>query len=328
MQNYAQRIIAGLLVLMGLGGCMSAPQSTFLLENFQQASQQNSSFDLPSRLHLDSVSFFPQELYQCGPAALATVLNSSAVLVEPEELVAQVYVPARQGSLQIEMLAAARRYGRIAYLLPPSLEVLLSELVAGRPVLVMQNLGLERLPQWHYAVAVGYDFSTQEIILRSGVVKNYRTKLKTFERTWQRAEHWAVVLLSPGELAAHADEKAYFEAVSGFAREADEESLHAAYVAGLERWPASSTLGMGLGNLHYAKQRLDEAAQSYSTVLDHSPNYAAAHNNLAQVLLEQGAFQRAQLHAEMAVAIGGAFLESYKKTLATIKLKLAASASN
>ncbi len=313
---------------MGLGGCVAAPQSTLLIESFQQQSEQNLALDIPSRLLLESVAFFPQELYQCGPAALATVLHSSAVLVQPEELVSQVYVPARQGSLQIEMLAAARRYGRIAYVLPPSLEVLLQELDSGRPVLVMQNLGLKRFPQWHYAVAVGYDFFEKELILRSGVVKDYRMKLQTFERTWQRADHWAVVLLAPGELAADVDEAAYFDAVSAFARVADEEALSAAYAAGLKRWPASSTLGMGLGNLHYQKQRLSKAAQSYSTVLRYSPNYAAAHNNLAQVLLELDSLNEAQRHAEMAVAIGGTFADNYKKTLATINRLLAEQANN
>ena len=61
------------------------------------------------------VPFFPQEKFQCGPAALAGVLAASGVEVSPEALVSEVYIPARQGSLQIEMKAAARRAGRIAY---------------------------------------------------------------------------------------------------------------------------------------------------------------------------------------------------------------------
>jgi len=298
------------------------------MERFQQASQNGNSFDLPPRLILDSVRFYPQELYQCGPAALATVLQSSAVAVEPDELISQVYVPARQGSLQLEMLAAARRYGRIAYVLPPSLEALLQELVSDRPVLVMQNLGLERLPQWHYAVAVGYDLSAQEIILHSGMIENYRISFKTFERTWQRAEHWAVVLLAPGELAAHQDESRYFDAVNGFARVAGDGPLFDAYRAGLDRWPTNAALGMALGNLHYSKQQLRKAAQSYEKVLQSSANYAAAHNNLAQVLLELGELQGALSHAEKAIEIGGAFLENYKKTHATILAKLAERVSN
>src|ERR1051325_3239401 len=111
------RSIAGVfLLLFGalLTGCASfAPQTTQLRTT------------LPPKLHdyveLKDVPFFPQTEYQCGPAALATVLNTYGVKVTPEDLVPEVYLPARKGSLQIEMLAAARRHGLVAYQLAPSL---------------------------------------------------------------------------------------------------------------------------------------------------------------------------------------------------------------
>jgi len=39
---------------------------------------------LPERTELREVPFFPQEEFQCGPAALATVLAASGVKVTPE----------------------------------------------------------------------------------------------------------------------------------------------------------------------------------------------------------------------------------------------------
>src|SRR5690606_12988264 len=87
-------------------------------------------------VELADTPFFPQDRYQCGPAALATVLAAAGVAVAPDELVEQVYVPARRGSLTIEMQAAPRRYDRIAYPLQPELAALIAELDAGRPVLV------------------------------------------------------------------------------------------------------------------------------------------------------------------------------------------------
>ena len=62
---------------------------------------------LPQQLELTAVPFHPQELYQCGPAALATVLNWSGEQVRPSALVDEVYLPGRQGSLQLEMLVRA-----------------------------------------------------------------------------------------------------------------------------------------------------------------------------------------------------------------------------
>ena len=92
-------------------------------------------------VELTAVPFFPQDEYQCGPAALATVLSHSGVDVTPEPLVSQVYLPSRQGSLQIEMLAAPRRYGRVSYQLAPRYADVLREVAAGNPVIVLQDVG-------------------------------------------------------------------------------------------------------------------------------------------------------------------------------------------
>ena len=66
---------------------------------------------IPEKVELAETPFFSQQRYQCGPAALATVLNAAGVKVTDEELVPEVYLPTREGSLQVEMLAATRRHG-------------------------------------------------------------------------------------------------------------------------------------------------------------------------------------------------------------------------
>ena len=96
---------------------------------------------LPEQVEL-ATPFFPQEEYQCGPAALATALVSAGAQTTPEALVPQVYVPERKGSFQVEMLAAARRHGMVSYALAPKFEDLLREIAAGTPVIVLQNLGI------------------------------------------------------------------------------------------------------------------------------------------------------------------------------------------
>ena len=77
---------------------------------------------IPGARELTEVPFFPQDDYQCGPAALATVMSAAGVKVTPEELVPEVYLPERKGSLQVEMLAAPRRHGLVSYQLAPRFE--------------------------------------------------------------------------------------------------------------------------------------------------------------------------------------------------------------
>ncbi|MGD9984266.1 MAG: PA2778 family cysteine peptidase, partial [Porticoccaceae bacterium] len=143
-----------------------------------------------ARIELAQVPFYPQSAYQCGPAALATVLGQAGVVVDPEQLVAAVYLPERKGSLQVELVAAARRYGRVPYPINPDLAGLLDTLRAGHPVLVLQNLAIERWPLWHFAVVIGFDAQRDEFILRSGTTRREVSSATSFLRTWQRAGNW------------------------------------------------------------------------------------------------------------------------------------------
>lgn len=303
------RIIICICVLLGLAGCASTPQTDRLLSSDQ-------AFTDP--VSLTNVPFFPQQAYQCGPAALAMVLQSSHVEVTPEALVPLVYLPARQGSLQVELLATSRTFGRLAYVLPPDLESVLKQVQQGRPVLVLQNLGLSWYPRWHYAVVVGFDLSRGELELHSGTRENYRTPLPLFERTWQRGDHWAMVVLQPGELPAEADELRYFDAIAALAHTQPDIDLESAYRAGLGQWPASTVLAMGLGNFFYAKGRKQDAAAQFSALLESNPTYAPAHNNLAQVLMELGDREAALRHAQLAVAQGGKHSQTFQSTLDAI----------
>ena len=78
-----------------------------------------------------SVPFHPQDQWQCGPAALATILGASGIEIAPGALVPEVWIPDRRGTLAPELAAATRRHGRIAWQITPSLEGLIAELAAG-----------------------------------------------------------------------------------------------------------------------------------------------------------------------------------------------------
>lgn len=277
---------------------------------------------LPASIELENTPFHAQEMYQCGPAALATVLNQAGIKVTPAELVPMVYIPGRQGTLQIELLSATRRYGRLPYLLKPTLETLVTELKAGKPVLVLQNLGVSWLPQWHYAVVIGYDLQQQKLILRSGTIKRYMVDMSLFERTWQRADHWGLLVLTPGELPVVATEAAYFHTVADFEKSAHTGNSIPAFRAGLQRWPGSVTLGTSLGNAYYRNGQIEPAIMAYQQVLQHHPDYAPAHNNIAQILLEQGKLEEARRHAEKAVSLGGRYQKNYQSTLDDIQSKM------
>jgi len=275
--------------------------------------------DLPRQVELTAVPFFPQQSHQCGPAALATVLKDAGVTVTPQALVPQVYLPERKGSLQADMLAAGRRYGMVPYRLAPALVDVLDEVAGGVPVLVLQNLGFDWIPMWHYAVVVGYDLDEGEILLRSGRERRARMSLSTFERTWGRADFWSVVVLPPQRLPRTAREGPYVAAVVALEDAGQTAAARLGYQSALLRWPDNLAARIGVGNTYYSEGDLEGAVQAFREASLRHPESADTFNNLAQVLGELGEFEAARSAAYTAVRLGGSRSVVYRETLRQIE---------
>jgi hypothetical protein len=133
-------------------------------------------------VELTAVPFFPQTAYQCGPAALSTMLAAAGEDVAPDDLVSQVYLPGREGSLQFELMAAARLRGFVPYVLAPQLDSVLHEVRAGNPVLVLQNLSMALCRGGRIRpVGRGDDSS----IWRGGAPRDSATALRAHLGTWR-----------------------------------------------------------------------------------------------------------------------------------------------
>ena len=256
----------------------------------------------PQTVELVDTPFFPQRRYQCGPAALATALRASGVAVDADALTEWIYLPERKGSLQLELIAAARRFERVPYVLPKSLSPLLAEIRAGRPVIVLQNLGLRRRPYWHYAVVVGFDAERDRLVLRSGTTRRKIVKASRFVRTWRRANSWALVMLRPSELPADPDHDRYVQAVAGLEATGHIDAATTAYRTALGHWPQSRIARLGLGNTYYLGGDLLSAAEQFKVVVQNSPGAVVPRNNLAQVMAELHCTDAAMEQIEVALA--------------------------
>ncbi|MHA1523472.1 MAG: PA2778 family cysteine peptidase [Alphaproteobacteria bacterium] len=268
---------------------------------------------LPVRAELTSVPFFPQEALFCGPAALAMALAWSGLPLTQSDVADQVFTPGRGGTLRSDVLAAARRNGRLAVQLT-ELDDILVEIAAGHPVIVFQNLALEWFPQWHFAVAIGYDLERGEIILHSGRQIRRVTPLATFARTWDRGERWALVVLPPDVLPASAPAAPTLQAAAGIERAGRLDDAALAYAAILSRWPGSVGAQVGLGNTRYALGDLAGAEATLRDAIDDHPQLPMLWNNLAYVLADQGQMTDAIAAAEQAV-LRSRNADAYRATL-------------
>ena len=167
--------------------------------------------------------------------------------VTPQDLTDKVFLPERQGSLQLELIAASRRYGRLPYVLDQEFAALLAEVMAGRPVLVLQNLGLASYPIWHYAVVIGFDPAREALILRSGDRQRLALGTRKFLRSWALADNWAMVVLRPGEFPVGVDETRYLRAIAALEATDQVDTALAFYAPVLSRWPDNTVALFGIG---------------------------------------------------------------------------------
>lgn len=304
------KVIFSFAVLLVLAGCISLPQT--------EALRESGYAGLPARVELVDVPYYAQEDLMCGPTSLAMALNAVGLDAKVASLTEQVYLPGREGSLQIEMLAATRRNGALAYQLAPELRAVLQEVAAGTPVVALLNVsGVKFWPVWHYAVVVGYDLEREEIILRSGPNPRRVTDVGFFEFLWKDGGYWAMAAVPPDRVPATAQEQPYAAAAAALERVRRPEAGKA-YSALLSRWPESLVGLIGLGNTEHAAGNLAAAEAAFRRAVAAHPQSAVALNNLAQTLADLGRLDEAEAAAHSAVAIGGATLPAAQSTLAQI----------
>jgi hypothetical protein len=283
-----------------LGGCAASPP---LADGLPPSASRV--------VELEATPFFAQDDYQCGPAALASLLVASGVAVTPDALAPEVYLPGREGSLSLELVGAARRHGRLPWVLDTTADEMVAELESGRPVLLLQNLGLPQVPQWHYAVLVGYDADRNVAILRSGETERLEMKWQRFAGAWHRGGRFAMTVLHPGEIPANAEPARYIEAVAGLEAAGQRRAAGEAYDAAIERWPDEPLAWLGRGNVALADGDRAGAADAYLRAIQLAPDNVAARNNLAELLLEAGCLDESRRQVERAAALAeGSALEA------------------
>ncbi|MCJ7591355.1 MAG: PA2778 family cysteine peptidase [Woeseiaceae bacterium] len=316
MKTFGTAQASALFVFLLLSGCSTIPPSV------------SAYGPAPSPLELEDTPFYSQQLFQCGPAALMTLLTASGVVTTLDAVTAQVYLPARQGSLQTEILAASRAAERVPYVLAPGLASITGELAAGRPVLVLQNLGVSWAPRWHYAVVVGTDLENRKIVLRSGTDARRITRTSVFLRTWRRSDFWAVTTLKPGELPADPDRDRYVEAVAGLEQTGHFQAARDAWRAGRLQWPNDAVIRFGLANTEFALGNFAAAEGLYVDMLSEDSGSLIARNNLAMTLVALGRNSEAREQINAALNIAGdspllpELLDTQKTILSTFRSAL------
>lgn len=233
-----------------------------------------------SKARVDRVPFIAQKKNYCGPATLSMAMNHRGRMISVDELGEQMMTPLPGGTYQTDMLTASRRNGMMAVGVY-SLENLFKEIEAGNPVIVFQNLALEKMPKWHYALVTGYNLPAKEVLLHSGPDKDLHMNIGVFDHTWALGSYWGLVIMEPGKISATGNELQHMSAASGLEAAGKIAEAEQSYISIIERWTDSLSARIGLANIRYNQGNYAEAVIYLRAATLKHPESSIAWHNLA-----------------------------------------------
>lgn len=177
-----------LMILMGLASVGCARHGFIPLEKGKVEEPEN-------RHYISDVPFFPQSEYECGPAALASVLNYYGCRITPDEIAKTIYRKRLRGTLSMDLLLFAQGMGVFVRAYRGDLTDLKEQISKNRPLIVFQDVGYPLLPIRHFSVVIGYDETKGILILHSGKRTNKAIPYKGFLRSWAKMDNWTLLIL-------------------------------------------------------------------------------------------------------------------------------------
>lgn len=258
------------------------------------------------------------EADRCGPGSLSLVLSAHGDEVSDRELETALPRVPGGGVLSVDLLLAARQRGFDAALVAGSETAIRDEVGDGRPVILMLRLldapGARR-DVYHYVVVDGLDPPRRLFRFQFGDGRVRWAALGDLERSWA-ASGRALLLVRP-----RADTDAALRRAVELERAGRAEQAVALYRSVLAVRPDAVRAWVDLGNAEAGRERREEAEQAYRRALEISPDDRDALNNLAWLLLGEGAqLEEAEGLAARAAGQVGPDRLSAQDTLGRIQL--------
>jgi tetratricopeptide (TPR) repeat protein len=264
------------------------------------------------------VPFIAQKPNYCGPAALAMLANYYDHPVTQDEIANAIYLPDIGGTLTSELGDYAHRFNLWVRQYHGALDDLREKLDAGIPLLVLGKFG----DQPHYFVVLGWDKFRQVVTVHSDVRPRYEMHLEDFQRHWDRAGNWTLLVCPPEKATWRLSAEEQNDLGLFFERDGLLAAATEHYVVATQLRPENSYFRMNLGNVLLKQRRLREAANAFSHAVELDSQNADAMNNLAYTYSEmESNLDEAVKLCQRAAALRPTRQAYYLDTLGTIYVK-------
>jgi predicted double-glycine peptidase len=140
---------------------------------------------------LAGVEYFSDDDRMCGPASLTAVLDYHGLDLTLEETAEAIFRKDIRGAIGLDLALFARAKGFEAVWATDRPALLIEEIEAGRPLLVMLDYGFSVASRRHFTVVTG--FSQDGVSLYNGENPTW----ESFLSLWKKTGYWNLKIVPP-----------------------------------------------------------------------------------------------------------------------------------
>lgn len=229
-----------------------------------------------------------QSAYQCGPAALTSVLRGWGRWADAETIGRRLRTPGSRGVLNF-MLAQAARDDGLWTELPAgeTLEGLREWVRRGVPPIIMVQVGPRGLPVYHFLVITGFDERRRLVYANTGRGTPEAIPAARLLTRWRRAGSWTLIACPPERVDWAIDPARAGALAQILDRQGFREQAARWYRTAMAHDPSSVPIRFNLATVYVALGRRAEAKELYEALVRESPGWSPAGNNLAWLALQE-----------------------------------------
>jgi len=253
-----------------------------------------SNFESRESFYLEKAPSVDQKSYQCGPAALESVIRYWGGNADADSIGKAIYGPKTRGVLNFTLAQYLKTAGFWTEVHEEQTEQDLKRwLRKGIPPIVMLDTGTLWVRTYHFVVLKGFDDRLNIFYANTGVLETQSIDYAEFGRRWKKAGRWSLITAPPEKVDWELDEAQSIDIALMFEKSGNRAEAERRLESALVKNPESVTAKFNLANIYSQSNRPEQAKIIYQELLHNNPARPELSNNLAWVYYQEGRCEEA-----------------------------------
>ena len=230
-----------------------------------------------------------QAAYQCGPAALESVLRYWGVAADAGVLSKTLSSsPRARGVLNIALAQQMKEQGFWTQMESSDLDQLKEWVRRGIPPVIALHVGRFGVPLYHFVVITGFDDQRNLFYLNAGRAGAESLGAAQLDAHWKKIGRWTLIVCPPERVTWPLNGRQAAQLGLLFEKRGDLESAQRWYQTAAEQEPENPAIQFNLANVQMKRGQLQEARALYEELSPRHPGWGPLQNNLAWTRLSLG----------------------------------------